>query len=185
MTLRTELARHRSGENPKFFGTGWAIPRLPSACLHSSPYRPETTNTLGIGSVIGASRLGAEENKTAIAADRISLFTVPLRCEAAPEIGCGPISEPILLQLEREPAIAQAWLNDTGTVLAVVWVENDGQEIRTKAVQAVLGKNGLTANGIGWRSSRHRIEEFSFGRPLVPRRGRRQPQQTRSSDHRC
>jgi hypothetical protein len=63
-----------------------------------------TVLALGIVSVIGASKLGAEENKTAIAADRISLFSVPLRCEAAPDIGCGPISKPILLQLEREPA---------------------------------------------------------------------------------
>src|SRR5260370_42373580 len=72
-----------------------------------------TVLALGIGSVIGASRLGAEENKTAIAADCISLFTVPLRCEAAPDIGCGPISKPILLQLQREPAIAGDWLNGT------------------------------------------------------------------------
>ena len=76
-----------------------------------------TVLALGIRSVIGPSRLGAEENKTAIAADRISLFTVPLRCEAAPDISCGPISKPILLQLESERAIAEAWLNGTGTVL--------------------------------------------------------------------
>jgi len=73
-----------------------------------------TVLALGIGSMIGASLLGAEESKTAIGADRIGLFTVPLRCEAAPDIGCGPISKPILLQLEREPAIAEAWLNGTG-----------------------------------------------------------------------
>src|SRR5260370_35232276 len=50
---------------------------------------------VGIGSVFGASLLGAEEDKSATAADRISLFTVPLRCQAAPDIGCGPISKPI------------------------------------------------------------------------------------------
>src|SRR5258707_15727864 len=104
-----------------------------------------TTVVLGIASVIGALLLGAEETRTFIAPDRISLFTVSLRCEAAPEIGCGPISKPILLQLEHEPAIAQAWLNGTGTVLAVVWVGNHGQETRTKTVQAVFEKNGLTA----------------------------------------
>jgi hypothetical protein len=104
-----------------------------------------TVLALGIGSVIASSRLGAEGNKTAIAADSVSLFTVPLRCPAAPQIGCGPISKPILLQLEREPAVTQAWLNATGTVLAVVWAGNDGQETRRKAVQAVFEKNGLTA----------------------------------------
>ena len=115
--------------------------------------------------MIGASRLGAEENKTALAADRISLFTVPLRCEAAPDIGCGPISKPILLQLEREPAIAGSWLNRTGTVLAVVWAENHGAETRTKTVQAVFEKNRLTATESGWRSSRHELKSFLSGDP--------------------
>jgi hypothetical protein len=104
--------------------------------------------------------LGAAENKTAIAADRISLFTVPLRCEAAPEIGCGPISKPILLQLEREPAIAQAWLNGTGTVLAVVWVGNRGQETRTKVVQAVFEKNGLTATELDGEARDTELKRF-------------------------
>jgi hypothetical protein len=66
--------------------------------------------------MIGASLLGAKESRTFIAPDRISLFTVPLRCGAAPEIGCGPISKPILLQLEGDPAMTQAWLTGTGTV---------------------------------------------------------------------
>ena len=107
--------------------------------------------------------MGAEENKTAIAADRISLFTVPLRCEAAPDIGCGPISKPILLQLEREPAIAEAWLNGTGTVLAVVWVDNDGQETRMKAVQAVFEKNGVTATELDGEARDTALKSFVSG----------------------
>jgi hypothetical protein len=119
-----------------------------------------TTIVLGIASVIGASLLGAEESKTAIAPDRISLFTVPLRCEAAPEIGCGPISKPILLQLEREPRITQVWLNGTGTVLAVVWAGNDGQQTRTKAVQAVFEKNGLTATELDGEARDTELKRF-------------------------
>ncbi len=124
-----------------------------------------TVLALGIGTVINASRLGAEENKTAIAADRVSLFTVPLRCEAAPEIGCGPISKPILLQLEHEPAIAQAWLNGTGTVLAVVWVGNHGQETRTKTVQAVFEKNGLTATELDGEARDTELKSFLSADP--------------------
>ncbi len=45
-----------------------------------------TILALGFASLIGASLLGAEENKNRITADRISLFTVPLRCPAAPDI---------------------------------------------------------------------------------------------------
>jgi hypothetical protein len=102
-------------------------------------------SAFGIAGVVGASLVCAAENKNAIATDRISLFEVPLRCEAAPEIGCGTRSKPILLQLEQEPAIEEAWLNGAGTVLAVVWAENSRSESGTKIVQTVLERNGITS----------------------------------------
>jgi len=144
-----------------------------------------TTIVLGIASVIGASPLGAEESRTSIAPDRISLFTVPLRCGAAPEIGCGPISKPILLQLEGEPAVTQAWLNGNGTVLAVVWGGERWSADTNEGCSGGFRKERTNSYGIGWQSSRRRIEEFSFGRPLVPRRGGGQLKQTTSSDHCC
>ncbi len=60
----------------------------------------------------------SEEAQTSM--DRISVFNVSLQCPAAPQIGCGTASKPILLQLEREPAVAEAWLNRAGTQIAVV-----------------------------------------------------------------
>jgi hypothetical protein len=130
-----------------------------------NPTNKLTVLALGIGSVIGASLLGAEGSKTAVGADRISLFTVPLRCEAAPDIGCGPISKPILLQLEREPAITEAWLNGTGTVLAVVWAANVGQQTRTQAVQAVFEKNGLTATELDGEARDTELKSFRSATP--------------------
>ena len=53
--------------------------------------------------------------------DRLSIFKVSLQCPAAPQIGCGSASKPILLELERDPTVDQAWLNRTGTLIAVVW----------------------------------------------------------------
>ena len=88
-----------------------------------------------------------------------------MRCEAAPDIGCGPISKPILLQLEREAGIAEAWLNGSGTVLAVVWAENHGQETRTKAVQAALAKNGLTATELGGEARNTELKSFLSADP--------------------
>jgi hypothetical protein len=67
-----------------------------------------------------ASASGAE-NSAAITADRISVFKAPLVCPAAPHIGCGSASKPILLDLERQPAVREAWLNRAGTTIAVVW----------------------------------------------------------------
>ena len=59
--------------------------------------------------------------KRSMSMDRISLFEVSLQCPAAPHIGCGTASKPILLQLQQEPGVAEAWLNRAGTEITVVW----------------------------------------------------------------
>ena len=48
-------------------------------------------------------------------------YRVALGCEAAPRIGCGIRAKPILIALEACDAIAGAWLNRSGTVIAVRW----------------------------------------------------------------
>jgi hypothetical protein len=53
--------------------------------------------------------------------ETISFYDVPLVCNAAPEIGCGSRSKPLLLELEHQSAIKEAWLNRTGTIVAIVW----------------------------------------------------------------
>src|SRR2546425_5658925 len=42
---------------------------------------------------------------------RLSFYEVPLVCPAAPQIGCGSASKPLLLELERSDVVSQAWLN--------------------------------------------------------------------------
>lgn len=51
----------------------------------------------------------------------ITLYGVSLVCGAAPAIGCGSRAKPLLLDLELQPAIKEAWLNRTGTKVAIVW----------------------------------------------------------------
>ncbi len=51
----------------------------------------------------------------------ITFYEVPLVCTAAPEIGCGTRSKPVLLEMEQNPSIKEAWLNRAGTVYAIVW----------------------------------------------------------------
>lgn len=51
---------------------------------------------------------------------RVSVFEVRLRCEAAPEIGCGLRAKPLLQDLERLPGVSQAWLNRAGDRIAIV-----------------------------------------------------------------
>src|SRR5262245_6392697 len=63
----------------------------------------------------------AEANDMAVSPKQITFYEVPLVCPAAPEIGCGSRSKPILLQLEQERTVSEAWLNRPGTIVAIVW----------------------------------------------------------------
>jgi len=53
----------------------------------------------------------------------ITFYDVPLVCGAAPAIGCGSRAKPLLMDLERQFAIEEAWLNRAGTIVAIVWSE--------------------------------------------------------------
>jgi hypothetical protein len=104
-----------------------------------------TILALGFASLIGASLLRAEEDNAGVAPNRISFFAVPLQCPAAPQIGCGLVSKPILVELEHQPTIKEAWLNESGTLIAVVWRNSADPEAGTNAAQRVLQNHGLTA----------------------------------------
>ncbi|MBI4657582.1 MAG: hypothetical protein HY735_01825 [Verrucomicrobia bacterium] len=81
-----------------------------------------------------------DDGKPTANPSRVSLFQVPLKCPAAPQIGCGSRAKPILLELERDSNITEAWLNGAGTVLAVVGAESSTRESRVKTVQSLLEK---------------------------------------------
>src|SRR5206468_10644009 len=78
--------------------------------------------------------VGGAENATAVTADRVSVFKVPLVCPAAPQIGCGSASKPTLLDLEKQPGVLEAWLNRAGTRIAVVWKAESDAETRRKVI---------------------------------------------------
>ncbi len=82
----------------------------------------------------------ASENKIPPAKDRTSFYQAQLVCPAAPLIGCGSAAKPILLELERDSHVSEAWLNRPGTNIAVVWKERISLRKRAKIVQAVLSE---------------------------------------------
>lgn len=53
--------------------------------------------------------------------ETVTFYDVPLVCGAAPSIGCGSRAKPLLLDLERQTSIKEAWLKRTGTIVAIVW----------------------------------------------------------------
>ena len=67
------------------------------------------------GGLLYAPLASAAENAAAAPADRITVFKAPLVCPAARQIGCGSASKPILLDLEQQPGVLEAWLNRAGT----------------------------------------------------------------------
>ena len=102
----------------------------------------------GITAVIVLSvSLYAQENtgqqagqKRSIAAERISLYTVPLVCKSAPELGCGSRAKPILQELERTSSVGEAWLNRRGTLMAIVWMAASTPDARAAALKSFLEK---------------------------------------------
>jgi len=79
----------------------------------------------------------------AIRKDRVSIYPIDLICPAAREIGCGSAAKPLLLELEQAPGIGEAWLNRSGTLIAVVWKEDSKRSERTEVVRSVLKKEKI------------------------------------------
>jgi hypothetical protein len=105
--------------------------------------------------------LANAESAPPVTADRVSVFKVPLVCPAAPQIGCGSASKPILLDLERQPSVLEAWLNRAGTRIAVVWKADSDAETRRK-VGAELKEDRATE--LDGKSRDETVSDFLSGK---------------------
>ncbi len=117
------------------------------------------TMIVAVASVLSVAR--AETNNTAPPPDRISFYKVPLVCPAAPEIGCGSRSKPILLQLERESSVAEAWLNRPGTLLAVIWKSDTKRYERAALFKEVSEKEELKAHELSGAARKKALKNFA------------------------
>jgi hypothetical protein len=73
--------------------------------------------------------------------EKVSYYEVPLVCGAAPSIGCGSRIKPLFMDTEKEKSIKESWTNRQGTVIAIVWNENENE----KVIQSLFAKNGIDA----------------------------------------
>lgn len=71
----------------------------------------------------------------------ISFYKVPLTCGAAAGIGCGSRIKPLFIDTEKEKGIKESWTNRQGTVIAIVWAENENE----KLIQSLFAKNDIEA----------------------------------------
>jgi hypothetical protein len=95
--------------------------------------------------------------------EQISLFKVPLGCEAVAGLGCGVKAKPILQALAREPAVAQAWLNRSGTSIAVLWREGVVPKAQSEHVRSILAEQALAARELAGAARESALRDFSSG----------------------
>src|SRR6266478_4399935 len=113
------------------------------------------------GGLLYALLANSAENAPAVTADRISVFKAPLVCPAAPQIGCGSASKPILLDLEKQPGVLEAWLNRAGTIIAVVWKPESNAETRSKVATGLKEDRATELQG----DSRDKaVQDFLLGK---------------------
>lgn len=98
--------------------------------------------------------------RQAIGPKRVSFYEVPLVCPAAPKIGCGSASKPILLALENSPAVSEAWLNRAGTIMALVWSEQSKAGEHSDELKSVLEARDITARELTGASRRAALKDF-------------------------
>ena len=99
---------------------------------------------LGYVAAVQSDRLAGSAPPTA-ATGPATFFEVPLGCRAVEKLGCGSLAMPILAALERDPRVAEAWLDHEGTVLAIVWKGSPPTGGGLRDVEDAFQKSGLDA----------------------------------------
>ena len=84
----------------------------------------------------------SEPSQRDISNRRISLYQADLVCPAAPQIGCGSAAKPILMGLESDQLVSEAWLSRAGTVVAVVWKQAGPAKEHARIIRSASA-NGL------------------------------------------
>lgn len=92
---------------------------------------------------------------------KISFYSVPLVCGAAPKLGCGSKAKPVLLSLEsKKDIVAEAWLNRPGTVVAIVWNDNASSQLRTATAESIFKENKMDVELLSSKEHNEMLKEF-------------------------
>lgn len=78
------------------------------------------------------------------AGTEVSFYEAPLVCHAAPSIGCGSKAKFLLIDLEQnKDAVAGAWLNKSGTMVAVKWNANTAESKKNEIINAISTSHNI------------------------------------------
>jgi len=95
--------------------------------------------------------------------ENISFYKVPLVCNAAPTIGCGSRSKPVLSDLEKASGIEEAWLNRSGTIIAIVWEEGKDPILKHTVVSSIFEKHHVNAKELSNDDYTDNYQSFNKG----------------------
>jgi hypothetical protein len=122
---------------------------------------------VGTGVLMGpCSSMGAnamQNHSQVTKSDNLAFYKVPLMCDAAPGIGCGSRSKPVLLDLENKPIVKEAWLDRQGKMLAIVWKEGTAAAERTLVVVAIRKTYNLSAEELTGGAREGALQSFRSG----------------------
>lgn len=79
----------------------------------------------------------SSERPASVAQERITIYSVPLRCPLVDGLGCGSMAKPVLVELERKRSVAEAGLDHSGTKLVLVWKAGEGPAKRAEVVATI------------------------------------------------
>jgi len=120
-----------------------ANPQQLVAAINSTGYHASLSNETNASTAMATNKNTTDSKPGLAEPSTVSFFKASLQCLAAPQIGCGSVSKPILLQLEKEQGVLEAWLNRAGTTIAVVWKAGADAETR-RSVTAELEEDHAT-----------------------------------------
>lgn len=84
---------------------------------------------------------------SAFAAETVAFYDIALTCPSAPKLGCGSRAKRVLATLTADPRVAEAWVNEAGTRLALRWTQ-PAAALTPDQLNDILGPHGLAVNAI-------------------------------------
>jgi hypothetical protein len=117
-------------------------------------------NTIVIAVLAAGQAVLWSQTQAQISANLVSFYDVPLACPAARGIGCGSAAKPVLQALEKKSTIEEAWLDHSGTALAIVWKKNAKADSRVADIQSVADDRGIALHEISGERRDEALKSF-------------------------
>ncbi|MCF6182854.1 hypothetical protein [Lutibacter sp.] len=92
----------------------------------------------------------------------ITFYKVPLVCNSATNIGCGSRSKPILLALEKQSEVKEAWLKRDGTVIGIVWKPSISKNKQQLIAEKIFSENQVEAINLIDNKSLTEMADFNI-----------------------